>query len=461
MRSLIRLTMSDGWKERLERVIPGGAHTYSKGSDQYPANAPEILTHGVGPYVFDNAGTRFLDYGMGLRSVTLGYANAAVIKAAHQAMSLGNNLSKSTTLELEAAERFIDLIPSAEMVKFTKNGSSATTGAIKLARAFTGREIICVPRQQPFFSFDDWFIASTVTSRGIPQSTSGLTMQFDFNDINSLQELFRRHPKQIACVIMEPATALLPCSSECDPIQGTTHKCQVCIFRSKNFLVEVQELCHHEGALFILDEMITGFRWNLLGAQEIFGVSPDLTTFGKAMANGFSLSALTGRREIMELGGISRPGLERTFLLSTTHGAEMTSLGAFLATLEIHRSQDVCQHLWRFGSQLKTLFRGLIAEANLSDFIAVKGPDISLEYITLDLEGQPSLEFRTLFMQEMVKHGILFSYLAPSLSHGESELQLTEIALRKTLAVYFQALKNGISGYLEGPAIKPVFRKIN
>src|SRR6185437_16505258 len=193
-----------GFSDRLHRVIPGGAHTYSRGDDQYPANAPEILARGEGAYVYDPAGRRYLDYGMGLRAVTLGYADPRVNAAAIAQIERGVNMTRPSLVELEAAEAIVDLIPAADMVKFGKNGSNVTTGAVKVARAVTGRRYVCVPRQHPFFSFDDWFIGSTVMARGVPEAVGAYTLAFDYGDIASLERLFAEHPGEIACVIMEP-----------------------------------------------------------------------------------------------------------------------------------------------------------------------------------------------------------------------------------------------------------------
>jgi glutamate-1-semialdehyde 2,1-aminomutase len=309
--------------ERLARAIPGGAHTYSRGHDQFPSNAPALLDRGEGAYVWDTNGRRYLDYGMGLRSVTLGYANSTVVERVRAVLGDGNNLTISTSLELEAAEALIGLIDSVDMVKFAKHGSNVTSGAIKLARAATGRDIICVSRQHPFHSFDDWFIGSTVMNRGISQKVRSETLSFDVTDISSLESLFADHPGEIAAVIMEPSTSTVPCPSACAPWRITGPDCGSCPSRSENYLVQARRVCDDNGALLIFDEVVTGFRWHMKGAQHLFGVTPDLSTFGKGMANGFAMAALGGRRDLMELGGIDVAGAERVFLMSTTHGPEM------------------------------------------------------------------------------------------------------------------------------------------
>lgn len=449
------------YQERLNRAIPGGAHTYSRGFDQFPSNAPQILERGRGAYVWDPDGRCFLDYGMALRSVTLGYAHPEVNAAAMREIDRGNNLTRASVTELRAAELLIELIPSVDMVKFAKNGSNATTAAVKIARAYTGRRYVCIPRQHPFFSFDDWFIGTTPLQRGIPDGHATSTLVFDYNDLNSLSKLFTEHPGQIAAVMLEPATTVVPCPSSCSRLFTAEPGCATCPNKESNFLHAVQHLCRREGALFILDEMITGFRWHLQGAQVYFGVEPDLCTFGKGMANGFSVAAVGGRREIMEVGAIDRKGAERTFLLSTTHGGEMSGLGAFIETVRIYREQNVCRHLWDYGARLRDGLIAVAAESGVGDHFTIDGPAISLNYLTRDADGQLSAKFRTLFSQEMVREGVLMPWVAVSLAHSDAELELTLKAAKKALGVYAAALERGVDRYLEGPEVKPVFRRYN
>ena len=428
------------YQERLQRVIPGGAHTYSRGADQHPANAPEILARGAGAYVYDNSGQCFLDYGMALRAVHIGYAEKAIDDRAIAQIHNGNNLTRPSVIELEAAERFVDLIDSVEMVKFTKNGSTAVSAAIKLARAYTGREVVVRCLDHPFFSYDDWFIGSTPITRGIPRETIEKTKVFRYNDIASLEAVFAMHPEGIACVVLEPATTEAP---------------------QPGYLQAVAQLCRKHGAVFVLDEMITGFRWHLKGAQHLYGIKPDISTFGKAMANGFSVSCVAGCRDIMELGSIEFEGRERVFLLSSTHGAEMSGLGAFLATVDFMEENDVVGHLWTYGKSLIDLINAKAAEHGLTNYVRAGGVACSPWYATLGHDDQPSLPLRTLFAQEMVRSGVLMPWISLSYRHGEAELRRTAQALDRALLVYKKALADGAERYLEGPTIKPVFRKFN
>ena len=449
------------FQERLLNAIPGGAHTYSRGFDQFPFNAPQILKSGKGAYVVDPEGREFLDYGMALRAITLGYSDDDINKAAFEQIANGNNLTRPSLIELEAAEMLVDLIPSVDMVKFAKNGSNVTTAALKLARAFTNKDYVCIPKQHPFFSFDDWFIGTTVINKGIPSEHHAKTLLFDYGDINSLEHLFSKFNGQIAAVMLEPATSDVPCPLVCDKELSYDSPCRVCENNSQNFLIRVQELCHKNDSLFILDEMITGFRWDLKGAQHYFGVAPDLSTFGKAMANGFSLSALAGRKDIMELGSIGKEGQERTFLLSSTHGAEMASLGAFVQAVNKYKSHDVCKHLWKYGFDLRKVIDELIGEHGLQNHFRLLGPPISLSYTFFDVNGDPSLALKTLFQQELVKHNVLMPWISFSLSHGQIELEKTYDAVNKALKVVASAIRSDISQYLEGNPIKPVFRRYN
>lgn len=449
------------FSERLNAVIPGGAHTYSRGDDQFPSNAPQILSRGKGAYVWDGDGKKYLDYGMALRAVTLGYANERVNAAAIRQIENGVNLTRPSLIELEAAELMVDLIPSAEMVKFSKNGSNVTTAAVKIARAYTGRKYVCFPRQHPFFSFDDWFIGVTPLTKGIPEEFSKYSLLFDYNNLESLEKHFAEHYNEIACVIMEPATTIDPCPNHCSKVRSLTEKCSECTNNKNNFLFKVKELCHKNGALFILDEMITGFRWDLQGAQAWFGIEPDMSTFGKGMANGFAIAALTGKKEFMKLGGIKEEGMERTFLVSTTHGAEMPALGAFVETVKFYKENNVIRHLWEYGAKLYEGINDLSRSLGIIDNFYIDGGYSIMNYVTKDIEGNISLPLRTLFSQEMIKNGVLFPWIAISFTHGDNELNKTFEAIQKSLEIYKLALERGIDKFIVGPSIKPVFRKYN
>lgn len=449
------------YTKKLLKVIPGGSHTYSRGADTYPSNTPSILKKGKGAYVYDANNKKFLDYGMGLRSVNIGYAQKEINIAATVGMNQGNNLTRPSIIELKAAELFTSLIKDADMVKFTKNGSTAVTAAVKLARAYTGKKIILRCSEQPFFSYDDWFIGSTKVPRGVTDETRKLTKLFSYNNIDSLKKVISKYKNKIACVVLEPS------STECPKISINDTSCcrkKICDRKfkvKKHFLKQVEILCKKNGIVFILDEMITGFRWDIKGAQNFYGVTPDLSTFGKAMANGFSVSAVCGKRKIMELGSITNKREERVFLLSTTHGAEMNGLSAFIETIKFLKKNKVIKKNWEYGARLIEEGNKIAKKIGVDNYFSFSGIACSPMYTCLDKERKISLEFRTLFIQEMLKHKILMPWISISYSHNKQTLKKTLVALEKVLKIYKKALDKGVKKYLKGHVIKPVFRKYN
>lgn len=431
----MRFDRSIALQEKFHRLIPGGSHTYAKGDDQFPEFMPPYIVRGEGCRVWDADGNEFIEYGMGGRSVGLGHAYPPVIEAAARQMRLGANFIRPAVLEVETAEEFLSMIPGAEMVKFGKNGSDATSAAIRLARAVTGRSLVAIA-DHPFFSIDDWFIGSTAMPAGVPPETRALTLKFKYNDLESLEALFRAHPDDIACVIMEP-------EKERPPVDGFLHK--------------ARELCHRHCALFILDEMITGFRWHNGGAQTFHDIVPDLSTFGKAMGNGFAVSALAGKREFMRLGGFDHDR-ERVFLLSVTHGAESHALAATRAVMQIYRSEPVVETLWARGAQLANGINQAIDTHGLRGHVEVMGRPCCLVFGTRDLDRNPSQPFRTLMLQELLKRGILASSIVVGYAHSEADIRQTVDAFDGALAVYRRALDEGVERYLVGRPVKPVFR---
>ena len=248
-------------KELAHQLIPGGSHTYAKGDDQYPVLAPGFIARGLGCRVWDADGREYIEYGMGNRAVGLGHAYSTVLRAVQQELTRGCNFTRPSPIEVACADQFLELIDSAEMVKFCKDGSDATSAAVRLARAYIGRDLIACCADHPFFSVDDWFIGTTAMNAGIPEAVRQLTVTFRYNDLASAEALFDRHSGRIAALILEPARTEDP--------QG-------------DYLHALHRLCHSNGALLIFDEMITGFRWDKGGAQKLYGIVPDLSTFGKA-----------------------------------------------------------------------------------------------------------------------------------------------------------------------------------
>lgn len=427
-------------RELAHRLIPGGAHTYSKGDDQFPQMAPGFIDRGKGSQVWDVDGNEFLDWGMGLRSVCLGHAYEPVLDVVRAQLDKGVNFTRPTALEAELAELLVDLVPSAEMVKFAKNGSDVTTAAVRLARAFTERDMVIRCLDHPFFSVDDWFIGDTAMNAGIPQSTKDLTKNFPFNNAAALEKLLEANRGKVACIILEAVATTEP---------------------APGFLKRVRELATAHDVVLIFDEIISGFRWDVRGAQHFYGVTPDLATFGKAMANGFSLSALVGRKDIMERGGLDHAH-PRVFLLSTTNGTESHCLAASIATIKTLRDTLVIEDNWKVGRQLREGFNALAAQHGIANRARMQGVDISPWYAFYDVDGKPDLALRTLFLQETIRHGVLIPYVAISASHREKEVSRTLEAVDKAFKVIATAMeRESVEGLLVGPAVKPVFRKYN
>ena len=425
-------------RARLREIVPGGAHTYAKGDDQYPEHLAPMLARGLGAHVWDVDGNEYVEYGNGLRAVTLGHAHPGVLTAVRDQLPLGSNFARPTELELATAEDFLRAIPTAEMVKFAKNGSDATTAAVKLARAVTGRDVIAVCADQPFFSTDDWFIGTTAMNAGIPQAVIELTDSFRYNDLDSVRELFDRRPGAVAGLILEPA------SVHCTPVPG--------------FLEGLRELCRQQGALLIFDEMITGFRYSNGGAQGLFGVTPDLSCFGKALGNGFAVSALAGRREFMDLGGFPAADRRRVFLLSTTHGAEGHSLAAARAVLAAYQAEDVVATMYRQGRRLADGVLAEVSARGLDAFVTLSGPPCNMVYGTRDADGAPSQPFRTLMLQELLERGVLAPSFVISAAHTDADVDRTIEAVAGALDVYAEALSSGIGAHLHSRSVKPTFR---
>ncbi len=426
-------------QRRGHQIIPGGCHTYAKGDDQFPMLSPGYIQRGKGCHVWDVDGNRYIEYGMGCRAVSLGHAFEPVVERVIAELANGCNFTRPAAIEIECAEELLSLIPHAEMCKFAKDGSSATTAAIKLARAKTGRDKVAVCSDHPFFSVDDWFIGTTEIFAGIPQSVRDLSVTFRYNDPESLRHVFKQYPNQIAAVILEPA-------KYSDP--------------EDFFLHRVKDICEEFGAVFILDEMITGFRWANGGAQEYYNIQPHLSTFGKALANGFSVSALAGDRDLMQLGGLYHDQ-QRVFLLSTTHGAESHALAAAIATMRFYQDHPVIETLFRQGTKLKAGIDEVIKKHNVVGFVEIMGLPCSMVFATRDSNGQASQGFRTLLMQELIRHGVLGPSLVISYSHSDEDIRDTVIAFDNALSIYRQALDIGYENFLVGRTTQVVYRDYN
>lgn len=431
---------SNQLRKRAQSIIPGCSHTYAKGDDQYPILSPGFIERGLGCHVWDVDGNEYIEYGMGNRAVSLGHAYEPVLAAVREALQNGSNFTRPARIEVECAETFLQSVPGAEMVKFCSDGSDATSGALKLARAHTGRDLIARCGDHPFFSTDDWFIGSTVMDGGIPEAVKALTLQFPYGDLEAAALLFEQHPGRIAAFILEPARTENP---------------------PEGYLEGLLQLCHNNGALLIFDETITGFRWHANGAQALYGVVPDLSIFGKGMSNGFSVSALAGKREFMRLGGLDHTDKPRVFLLSTTHGGETHALAAAIATMRTYQNEPVVEHLARQGKRLREGIGQVIDRHGLAQFVEVVGRDCCLFYAARDPEGRPSQAYRSLLLQETIRRGILAPSLVVSYAHGDDDIDRTIEAFDGALAIYAKAISDGADRYLVGRPSEVVFRKFN
>lgn len=421
-------------------LIPGGCHTYSKGPDQFPVNAPGTILRGRGARVLGCDDRWYIDWGMGLTSGSLGHGHPEVCAAVSRTILEGVNFIRPAEIEREAAIQFLETVAQPDhMVKFCKNGSVATTAAVKLARGHTGRTLVAVPAEHPFFSYDDWFIGSTPADLGIPDAARAETRIFHYNDLASLERIFDRDGGDLACVMLEPVKFDQP---------------------APGFLEGVRDLCRQNGTIFVLDETVSGLKWAIKGAQQYFHIEPDLSVWGKGLANGFSACALSGPRELMSLGG-SRERGRRLFLASTTHGAESASLAAMMKTLEIFVRDRVIEGNWTRGTRLKAGITQLIGQHGLDGPLVVVGYPCLLLTVWRGLPEARAAEWRTLLMQELVERGVLTQgMMYPTPAHDEHVLDETLAAYDGALRVVAKAWQTGSTqGFLKGPAAKPVFRR--
>jgi glutamate-1-semialdehyde 2,1-aminomutase len=413
---------------RAGRTIPLASQTFSKSHLTYPrGHAPLFLESGAGCRVKDVDGNEYLDFVNGLLSVSLGYCDPCVDGAVIEQIGRGVNMSLATTLEMELAELIVRLVPCAEMVRFGKNGSDATAGAIRLARAHTGRERVAVCG---YHGWQDWYIGSTSRNLGVPEAVRNLTATFPYNDLSALDALLGSSRGEYACVIMEAMNALEP---------------------NPGYLQGVADLAREHGALFILDEMITGFRFALGGAQELFKVTPDLATFGKGMGNGYPISAIVGRADIMHL-------MEEVFF-SFTAGGETVGLSAALATIRKIEKCDVVAHLWRAGDIVRNALEAKLQQHQLQEAINLMGKP---PWLLLGFRGcgeASAWQLKTLFIQEMLLRGILiqgghnFSF-----AHKASDLEILLSAYDEVLPLLAEGLNSGaMNNLLKGPVMEPLF----
>ena len=428
--TLRSFTASESYLARAERVIPLGSQTFSKSRTQYPYGvSPYFIARAKGSRVWDLDGNEYIDFISSLCAVTLGYQDPDVTAAVRaQLDDSGVIFSLPHPLEAEVAEMICAMVPCAEMVRFGKNGSDATTGAIRLARAYTGRDRIAVCG---YHGWQDWYIGSTARHRGVPQATRDLTHSFPYNDIGALRALLESRPGEFAAVILEPMNVA-------DPAPG--------------YLPGVRDLTHQHGALLVFDETITGFRYANGGAQQLFGVTPDLATFGKGIANGYPLSAVAGRREVMKL-------MEEIFF-SFTMGGEALSLAAARATLGKLQREPVTERVAGTGRSIMVGLSETIARHGLTERFRVSGHP-SWSFLNI-LEGAcgTAFEIKTLLMQELFQRGIL-GYGTHNVSYAHTEGDVAQLlsAYDEVLAIIAECLKKGdVCAALRCEPLQPLFK---
>ncbi|MBL8397893.1 MAG: aminotransferase class III-fold pyridoxal phosphate-dependent enzyme [Candidatus Accumulibacter sp.] len=424
-----RYAASEKFLQRAERVIPLGSQTFSKSRTQFPLGvSPLFADRGEGAYLYDIDNNRYLDFICSLGAITLGHADPDMTAAVVKQLGLGVVFSLPSRLEAEVAERIVDRVPCAEMVRFGKNGSDATAGAIRLARAFTGRERVAVCG---YHGWQDWYIGATSRHLGVPESTRALTHTIAYNDVAALDALFNEYPGEFSALIMEPMNFV-------DPRPG--------------YLSEVKSCCHKHGALLIFDEVVTGFRYAPGTAQELLGVTPDLVTLGKGLANGFPLSAIAGRADVMKL-------MEEVFF-SFTMGGETLSLASARACLDKQYEKDTLNAIERLGDRLKADVGERIRTHGLEGILSIVGHPSWTLIGFADRPGATAFELKTLYMQECFRRGILsFGVHFISYAMTEADIDFALAAYDEIFPILAAAVETGdCRRFLECEPLVPLFK---
>lgn len=424
-----RYRNSELLRERALKTIPLGSQTFSKSKTQYPYGvSPYFIIKGRGSHVWDADGNEYIDFINSLAAVTLGYSDPEVTAAVQTQLKDGIIFSLPHPIEIEVAEKIVEMVPCAEMVRFGKNGSDATSGAIRLARAYTGRDHVAVCG---YHGWQDWYIGSTARNKGVPKATRDLTHTFTYNDIESLNKIFNEFPDQVAAVILEPMNTTEP---------------------KDNFLECVKELSHKNGAVLVFDETITGFRFSNGGAQEWFGVTPDIATFGKGLANGYPVSAVAGKAEIMRL-------MEEVFF-SFTFGGETLSLSAALATMTKLQQEPVLETVRKQGQKLAAGLQSLIERLRVDHIVSLAGHPSWSFLLIKDVSPYTQWEIKSLFLQEMFLRGILtLGTHNMSYSHSDADIIRVLGAYEEVLPILKDAVEScKLKEYLQCKPIEPLFK---
>ncbi len=426
----INLAKSQELLKKAAELIPGCSQTFSKAPNQFVRGlTPAFVESAEGCRFRDVDGNEFVDFPLALGPIILGHKDPDVDAAVRAQLDKGTVFSLPHRLEVEVAELMRATVPCAEMVRFGKNGSDVTAAAVRIARAFTGRDLVACCG---YHGWQDWYIGTTTRAAGIPQGVRDNTKTFEYNDPASLERLFAENPGKIACVILEPIGVVEP---------------------KPGFLKAVAEITRKNGAILVFDEVVTGFRLALGGAQEYYGVTPDLACFAKAMANGYPVSAVAGRRDLMKV-------CETDIFFSFTFGGEALSLAAAKATITKLKTHKVIPHLWRQGKKLQDAFNADSKALGIGQIDCIGLPPHTVVRFR-DRTGADSLALRSLFSQEMIKRGFLFlTGYNICFAHDDATIAAAIRANRECLEILAAALKDGgVEKRLEGPSVEAVFRK--
>ncbi len=422
------ITKSDEYYKVALELIPAQTQTLAKGTGQnIKGVAPKYLQRGKGSHVWDVDGNEFIDYTMGVGPISLGYSYDVVDDAIKEQLKDGITFSLTHPLEVEVAELINKVVPNAESIRYSRGGADVVSGAVRVARAYTGRnKVLCCG----YHGWHDWYIAVTDRNKGIPQAIQDLTFTFSYNDIQSVIDSI---DVDTACVVLEPYVFEEP---------------------KDNFLQKLRDVCTKNGTLLVFDEMWSGFRIAIGGAQEYFEIKADLACFSKAVANGMPLSVLTGRKEVMSV-------LEKDVFFFNTFGGEALSLAAAKATINEMIEKNIPAQLAKQGNKLKIGYNKITEELGMS-YTKCSGFDCRT-IMTFDSSAGNPLEMKSLVQQEMIKRGILWGgFHNMSFSHSDSDIEYTLKAYREVLPILKKAVEeNNVKGFLRGEPVEPVFRKVS
>jgi glutamate-1-semialdehyde 2,1-aminomutase len=411
-------------------LTPLSSQTYSK-SYRYHVfgHAPIFLSHGKGSKVWDVDGNKFIDFVCALGPISIGYNNPRINRAITNQMKKGILFSLPHPVSIKLAQKLTEIIPGIEMVRFLKNGADATFAAVKLARAYTNKDLILM---SGYHGMHDWSIITSENAKGVPSLLKDYTKSFKYNDLDDLNRLIETHNGKIAAIILEP-------------IQGNGP--------SESYLSDIREICDNRGILLIFDEVVSGFRYALGGAAELYKIKPDLIAFGKGIANGMPLSVVGGRKDILSL--IEK---EKVFV-STTFGGETLSMVAALETIKQLSIRGTYEKIWEYGDLILDSLNKLIVDLNLGNYIEMTGLAPHCGPIFKSYRSIDKYDLASIYSKEMIQNGILtVGIINLSISHTTKDISQYIFASQKAFMK--------IQGFVEGDysieydtRINPVFKR--